>query len=409
METKGANASSFWESADSILNAMVTERQRFEKKEPCARTNLISQARALIAHLETPMERILQIIRAEPTRYTAIRLALDLKIFETLAADADRPKTVAELSDPIQADPALVTRIARHLVAADVILEFDAATYGSSGLSHALTIPKYAGGIKCCFDSSLPTYAQMPAFFAKNSWQNPTDKNDGPFQQAHGSIDGFKWLNERPDTMAAFQAYINGQREERPSWMDEGAYPVQERLVHGLNPSGDSSALVDIGGGMGLCLEEFLAKVPQWKGRLVLQEQEAVVKHVHGLNPWIEVMAHDFFKSQPVKGARAYYLRNILHDWPDETCREILRQLKSVMKLNYSKILVDENVAADQRASWQHTSLDLHMMALGAAQERTESHWRELVDSLDLQIAGIWPRGEGNESLIEIVTKDAAE
>ena len=208
--------------------------------------------------------------------------------------------------------------------------------------------------------------------------------------------------------MAAFQAYLYGQREERPTWVDEGFYPVQERLVHGLVLDGDHSALVDVGGGAGFCLEEFRAKVPQWKGQLVLQEQEAVVKQISGLDPRIKVMAHNFFEPQPVRGARAYYLRNILHDWPDERCRDILRQLKDAMKDRYSKILLDENVIADQNPSWQHTSMDFYMMALAAAQERTESQWRKLISSVGLEIAGIWFKGDGNQSIIEIVTNEPA-
>lgn len=248
----------------------------------------------------------------------------------------------------------------------------------------------------------------MPSYFAKKSWQNPEDTNDSPFQHAHGPGHAFAWLNERPDTMAAFHAYVYGQREERPSWIDEGFYPVNERLVRGLDLDGDSSALVDVGGGIGFCLEEFRAKVPQWKGRLVLQEQEAVVKQVSSLDARIEVMAQDFFEPQPIKGARAYYLRNILHDWTDERCRDILRQLKNAMKHQYSKILLDENVVADHGSSWQHTSLDFYMMALAAAHERTESQWKQLISSVGLEIVGVWTKGDGNQSLIEIVTNDAA-
>lgn len=94
-----------------------------------------------------------------------------------------------------------------------------------------------------------------------------------------------------------------------------------------------------------------------------------------------------------------------MHDWPDAQCREILNQLKSAMEPGYSKILLNDNVIPDQNAAWQHTALDMYMMALNAGQERTESHWRELIASVGLEIAGIWNKGEGNESLIELVMK----
>ena len=64
MENHEAHTSGPSEDADSILDAMMAERQKFAKKDPDARANLISQARSLIAALETPMEYILQIIWA---------------------------------------------------------------------------------------------------------------------------------------------------------------------------------------------------------------------------------------------------------------------------------------------------------------------------------------------------------
>jgi hypothetical protein len=48
-------------------------------------------------------------------------------------------------------------------------------------------------------------------------------------------------------------------------------------------------------------------------------------------------------------------------------------------------------------------SLDLHMMALPASQERTEMEWYKLIESCGLKIAGIYNKGQGNEGLIEVV------
>jgi hypothetical protein len=60
-------------------------------------------------------------------------------------------------------------------------------------------------------------------------------------------------------------------------------------------------------------------------------------------------------------------------------------------------------VVADVNAAWQHVGLDLFMMGLAASQERTELEWHELIRSCGLQIEGIYTKGEGNESLIEVV------
>ena len=77
--------------------------------------------------------------------------------------------------------------------------------------------------------------------------------------------------------------------------------------------------------------------------------------------------------------ARAYYMRYILHDWPDAECRTILGHLKDAMEPGYSKILIHERAVADREASRQPTALDIHMLALFSTQERTEREWRALL------------------------------
>ena len=243
---------------------------------------------------------------------------------------------------------------------------------------------------------------RMSEYLEKRKYENPKNATNGPFQFAHSSADAFSWLEENPKQLRAFHAWVHGQREDRPSWTS--FYPVQERLTNDLKLEGDSSALVDVGGGTGQVLEEFNACVPNWKGRLVLEERPSVIDHARAVNVHqkIELRVHDFFQEQPVKGARAYYMRYILHDWGDESALTILGHLKDAMEPEYSRVLINEIVMADQGAAWQHTSLDLFMMALLTNYERTEQEWRDLIQRAGLKVGGIWSKGIGNESLIEV-------
>lgn len=88
--------------------------------------------------------------------------------------------------------------------------------------------------------------------------------------------------------------------------MDVGFFPVQERLIEGSNITNDDAFLVDVGGSIGHDLSEFKRKWPDAPGRLILQDLPAVVCHTQGLNPTIQVMSHDFFTPQPVKGMSAF-------------------------------------------------------------------------------------------------------
>lgn len=108
-------------------------------------------------------------------------------------------------------------------------------------------------------------------------------------------------------------------------------------------------------------------------------------------------------------GARAYYMHSVLHDWQDEQCREILRNLRDAMERGYSKILINENVVPEAGAAWQITSLDWTVMATVASAERTEAQWRQLIESVGLHVEGIWVKDPACESLIEVVCAEASK
>lgn len=93
-------------------------------------------------------------------------------------------------------------------------------------------------------------------------------------------------------------------------------------------------------------------------------------------------------------------MHSVLHDWPDELCRNILANTVAAMKPGYSKVLVNENVIPDTGAYWETTSLDLIMMEIGSG-ERTEHQWHALLESAGLKIVKIWTAQRGVESLIE--------
>lgn len=90
-----------------------------------------------------------------------------------------------------------------------------------------------------------------------------------------------------------------------------------------------------------------------------------------------------------------------MHDYSDETCRQILRQIKPAMTGN-SKILVNELVLPERGAHWLTTALDIGIMACLAARERKEGEFRELFASVGLEMVGIWRHPDGYDSVMEV-------
>ena len=113
--------------------------------------------------------------------------------------------------------------------------------------------------------------------------------------------------------------------------------------------------------------------------------------------------------SLTISGARAYYTHFVLHNWNDEECRKILRNLMPAMTPRYSKILLNEFILPDEDCPSQFAARDITMMVLLAAMERTETQWVELVRSVGLDVVRIWrsPYSKADEAVIEAMLPDS--
>jgi hypothetical protein len=105
----------------------------------------------------------------------------------------------------------------------------------------------------------------------------------------------------------------------------------------------EGDVIVDVGGGIGH-VGAAIAKRVKPGVKVIVQDRRSVVEQgrtVHG--HVVELQPHNFFDGQPFKGANVYYLRLILHDWPDDICRTILKNIVPAMNSD-SKILIMDGV-----------------------------------------------------------------
>lgn len=72
------------------------------------------------------------------------------------------------------------------------------------------------------------------------------------------------------------------------------------------------------------------------------------------------------------------------------------------MKPGYSRLLLNENVVPNIGAHWETTGLDMMMLTLFSAEERTSAAWYDLIERrAGLKVVKIWDGGKGVESVIE--------
>jgi demethylsterigmatocystin 6-O-methyltransferase len=166
-------------------------------------------------------------------------------------------------------------------------------------------------------------------------------------------------------------------------WLD--VFPLKEHL--GGDIQAETPVFVDVGGSFGQQCARLRAKYPDLPGRVICQDLPATLEHAPQI-PGVDFLAQDFFEANTVKGAKFYYLRTVLHDWPEAKCADILGRLREACGEG-SRILIDEMVLPNVGVHWQAATVDIHMGMCMAALERTRDQWEALAEKAGLRIESV--------------------
>ena len=133
--------------------------------------------------------------------------------------------------------------------------------------------------------------------------------------------------------------------------------------------------VADIGGGRGHLLRTVLTAAPAAEG--VLFDLPDVVEGARALGgERIDFVGGDFF-NDPMPTADVYTFMMILHDWSDEACVAILRNLRRTAP-ETSRLLVVESVLAEGGGTEFARLADIQMMVLTGGRERTQRQYADL-------------------------------
>lgn len=115
-------------------------------------------------------------------------------------------------------------------------------------------------------------------------------------------------------------------------------------VVNGYNWSAvGNGTVVDVGGSRGHIAAAIAVKFPALN--LVVQDLDSTVEGAEKDLPVeaqgrVKFMIHSFFDTQPVV-ADVYFLRAILHNWPDKYCMQILRALIPALRKGARVVIND--------------------------------------------------------------------
>lgn len=259
--------------------------------------------------------------------------------------------------------------------------------------------PRYDAGIS---KLNLRNTDALPYFLKETGFKNPTDIEHSAFQYSHGQ-EYFDYISSDPevkatfhDTMTLFNKYV------AVPWT--AICPIDE-LISEVKP--DRPIFVDVGGGKGNDVKLFLSSYSSASsGSTVIQDRAEVLKLIDDPalvqegGP-VQLMAHDFFSPQPVKGARAYFMHRILHDWPDDKAGQILHQVAAAMEKGYSKLLIYDILISDRKPSVAAVMADISMMRQFSAKERSRSELVALLESSGLKLVTVWADAKTADSVVE--------
>jgi len=138
--------------------------------------------------------------------------------------------------------------------------------------------------------------------------------------------------------------------------------------------------IADVGGGHGALLSTILRRAPQARGLLydlpsVVEGADATLKAA-GVADRCAREGGSFLERVP-DGADAYVMKNIIHDWDDDSALAILRNIRDAIA-PHGKLLLLEMVLPEEANSSLGFQLDIEMLITVGGRERTRAEYANL-------------------------------
>ncbi|KAK6000901.1 hypothetical protein QM012_002984 [Aureobasidium pullulans] len=360
------------------------------------RKQLIDRLHDLAISLEQPQDSAQRLLFSQ-FPLAAVRIGCDLKLFDVLSK-AGQPTTVDELASTTGVQPKLMARLLRYMASVRLIQEVDANIFAANNVTKTFAIPGFAGGVYHMCDYVGPGLKALPDFLRETGYQDPESPTNTALMSGWGSdLPLFAHFQTQPELFAHFNSYMTVQHMDMPTWLD--MYPFKEAAMS--TPPG-KPLFVDVGGGFGHQSIALREKVLDAPGRIILQDIPATLQHAIS-HPGVEIMEQDFFKPQQVREASIYYMRHIIHDYPDEKAIQVLRNTKDALG-PHSVILIDDMFLEDKDVHWQAAQVDMTMLTCCSSLERTRKQWTDLISKAGLQISKVYTYTESlRDSVIECV------
>uniref|UniRef100_A0A8H7Y8H6 S-adenosyl-L-methionine-dependent methyltransferase n=1 Tax=Psilocybe cubensis TaxID=181762 RepID=A0A8H7Y8H6_PSICU len=309
---------------------------------------IISAAAQLIAILR-PVPVTLSTSAIHVHVSSALRVVVDSNVVEILREAGPQGLHVKKISEKNGVEAGKLGRLLRLLASEHMFKEITPDVFATNRISSALDTGKPyeelvknpgekligTNGIAAYISRSTDESVKSSGFLYEALTYSSSEKAPSPpspFNLAFNTeLHIFSWLAQKGNEyrLQRFGIAFDGFDKMLP------VNGVTKGYRWGSLPKG--SIVVDVGGGVGSESMKIAKTFPDLK--VIIQDAEGVVANGVKTNalqfyetrfPEGLSSAHDFFTPNPVTNARVFFMRFILHDWPDATCVKILKNLREV-------------------------------------------------------------------------------
>ncbi|KAJ3504647.1 hypothetical protein NLJ89_g7832 [Agrocybe chaxingu] len=350
---------------------------------------------------------------------TCLGIAMKFGIPDVLQEDA-AGMHITDIAERTGLEERKIGRILRLLATKHVFREVSENVFANNRLSLQLLAenPLSSLGLHFAEDCHPPTTV-LAEVLGDEAWGHSYSARETAFNKWSsfaGSLGAFVATPQGTNLATRFGIGMIGWAEASQAQNVIYDYPWKEL--------GKDATVCDLGGGVGYMALELAKEYPFL--RLKLQDLWRTLEQAR-TQVWpercpeairegrIEFKAIDFFKESPIPGCSVYYMKNIIHDWPDHDCVTILSNIRKVMK-PYSRVLIHEyilqqanRVPDDQADSKQapepllpnygvgrirQYNLDLDMLTMLNSEERRLRDFIRLGERAGLRFKKLWDMGE---------------
>ncbi|KAF9498874.1 S-adenosyl-L-methionine-dependent methyltransferase [Pleurotus eryngii] len=371
---------------------------------------IVAAATQLIASVRSPFD----VLGEQATgMYNTVTLSFvnDHNVADLLKEAGPQGLDAKEIGRKISVDGVYVAQCLRYLATRHIFREVKPNVFANNRLSFALVkskpfkeiesdmITKYDDAPVSAFVGHVTDEGLIGSQSLIEFMRHPKGYSS-PLSMAlqeHTSM--FEWYAQPAQTWRArrFATAMKAPAKLR----GQGAYA--SALDWNALPSG--STIVDVGAGTGIVTMEIARSAPQHKYVLHDLEGGIAAAQRHWAKEWPEAIGngivtlevHSFFDPMPVQ-ADVYFMRAIIHDWPEAECRKILGHLNAAAK-STSKLVLFEMMALHAcpdelvgsnivpypllanlgiAGAGFVTMIDMHMISLLNGRERTAREYEEL-------------------------------